>query len=268
VKRSARVESEAAVPAASADPQPAECQLVSPLVGYERWASTYDTFPNPLLAREERYLLPLLGNLHETYTLDLACGTGRWLEKILARGERGVGLDFSAAMLQIANGKDEIKGRLARAVCERIPFRSGSFDLAICSFALGHIDVLDTLEGELARVTKVGADIFVSDLHPEAHAWGWRSGFRDKAASVQVLTRAHAIADIVQTFCNRHFECVSSETLWLGEPEKPIFEAAGKLRSFTETCTVPALFVCHFKRIAVSTALFKHPSVPNPEVGS
>ena len=53
---------------------------VSAAEGYERWAPIYDDAPNPLLAREERYLLPLLIDLGDKAILDLACGTGRWLE--------------------------------------------------------------------------------------------------------------------------------------------------------------------------------------------
>ena len=59
---------------------------ISVAEGYERWAPTYDHAPNPLLAREERHLLPLLEDLQSKRMLDLACGTGRWLEKLATRG--------------------------------------------------------------------------------------------------------------------------------------------------------------------------------------
>ena len=109
---------------------------VSAAEGYERWAPSYDRTPNPLLAREERYLVPLLPDLHDKHVLDLACGTGRWLERLLARGAHlGVGVDFSIAMLGIARRKVTLTGRLARADCLRLPFRTSVFDLAVCSFA-------------------------------------------------------------------------------------------------------------------------------------
>src|ERR1035438_8802237 len=64
--------------------------------GYERWAPTYDDFPNPVLAREQRYILPLLPSLRNRHVLDLACGTGRWLERLLSAGALpGVGVDLS-----------------------------------------------------------------------------------------------------------------------------------------------------------------------------
>ena len=77
--------------------------------GYERWAPIYDQSPNPLLAREERYLLPLIVNIRKKRILDLACGTGRWLEMLVAQGgESGVGIDCSEAMLGVAGRKEAI----------------------------------------------------------------------------------------------------------------------------------------------------------------
>jgi ubiquinone/menaquinone biosynthesis C-methylase UbiE len=219
--------------------------------GYERWAPLYDDGPNPLLAREERHLLPLLVDLHDKQILDLACGTGRWLDKLMAHGAAsGVGIDCSAAMLRVAAKKDAITGRLARATCESLPFSAAVFDLAICSFALGHIRDLGSMVRELARVTKPGADVFVSDLHPEAYARGWRVGFRDKATAVQIEMLPRLAEEIVPAFCSKGFECLAHAPLRLGDPEAPLFARAGKVHSFAETCQLPAVLVCHFKRLA------------------
>jgi ubiquinone/menaquinone biosynthesis C-methylase UbiE len=229
---------------------PAGPRRVSTAEGYECWAPFYDEFPNPLLAREERYLLPLLTNLHYKSVLDLACGTGRWLERLIGQGcESGIGIDCSSAMLRVAGSKRAIKGRLAKANCENLPFSSTAFDLAICSFVLGHIKDIGSTVCELARVTRTGADIFVSDLHPEAYAGGWRVGFRDGAMAVEIEMRPRATEEIVSTFCASGFKSRSHETLWLGEPEKPLFARAGKPHSFVEACTLPAVLVHRFRRI-------------------
>lgn len=228
-------------------------RLVSVAEGYERWAPIYDDAPNPLLAREERHLLPLLADLRHKSVLDLACGTGRWLERLMARGGQSVvGIDCSGAMLRVAGRKSAIRQRLGRAVCERLPFRAAVFDLAICSFALGHIRDLRSMVRELARVTKPGADVFISDLHPEAYARGWRVGFRDDNTAVHIEMKSRAAEEVVSTFGSSNFECLIHEPLWLGEPERPIFESAGKSYSFTEACRLPAVLICHFKRVAFS----------------
>jgi ubiquinone/menaquinone biosynthesis C-methylase UbiE len=217
--------------------------------GYERWAPIYDCTPNPLLACEERYLMSLLGDLRERRILDLACGTGRWLERIMARGGRwGVGIDCSAAMLRVARTKDAVAGKLAQATCERLPFRAGVFDLVICSFALGHIRDLGVVARELARVTKPGGDVFISDLHPEAYARGWRVGFRDDNAAVQIEMLPRVAKEIAQALDANGFECRTHQPLRLGDPEKPIFARAGKAHLYPEACQVPAVLLCHFRR--------------------
>jgi ubiquinone/menaquinone biosynthesis C-methylase UbiE len=217
---------------------------------YERWAPIYDHAPNPLLAREERYLLTFFVDLRNKRILDLACGTGRWLERLMNRGATsGVGIDCSIAMLRIAGKKSATKRRLARAVCQSLPFRTAVFDLAICSFALGHIRGLGSMVHELARVTKPGADVFVSDLHPDAYARGWRAGFRDGNTSVQIEMQPRAAEETVHRFCSNGFECLTHESLRLGDPEKPIFAQAGKSHAFADACQIPAVLVCHFRRL-------------------
>ena len=223
---------------------------VSAAEGYECWAPTYDHVPNPLLAREERHLLPLLTDLSNKSVLDLACGTGRWLEKLIAQGcKSATGIDCSTAMLRVAGRKSAIRGRLARATCENLPLPSAAFDLAICSFALGHMWDLRSMVRELARVTRTGADIFVSDLHPEAYARGWRVGFRDGSTAIEIEMRSRAAEEIVHAFCANGFSCQAHEALWLGEPERPLFARAGKSDSFIEACQLPAVLVCHFRRV-------------------
>ncbi len=236
-------------------PEVGDFRTVSVSEGYQRWAPVYDQAPNPLLACEERCLLPLFPDLRNKRVLDLACGTGRWLERLRARGcESGVGVDCSSAMLRVATAKGGITGRLARATCDHLPFRTAVFDLAICSFALGHIRDLGMLVLELARVTKPGAEVFVSDLHPDAYARGWRVGFRDESSAVQIEMLPRAADEIVQKFQTEGFECVTRLDLRLGDPERVIFARAGRAHSFVEACQLPAILVCHFTRLdSIST---------------
>jgi ubiquinone/menaquinone biosynthesis C-methylase UbiE len=223
---------------------------VSVIEGYERWAPTYDRAPNPLLNLEERKLAPLLPSLSGKHVLDLACGTGRWLAKLSADGAGpGVGIDLSTAMLRVAGRKAAIRGRLARADCLRLPFRAAVFDLVVCSFALGHIRDLAAMVQELARVTKSGAEVFVSDLHPEAYARGWRTGFRDTRSAVQIEMSPRTAEEIMRAFYSGGFECLTHVPLCLGEPEKAIFAQAGKSQLFPLACQVPAVLVCQFRRI-------------------
>jgi ubiquinone/menaquinone biosynthesis C-methylase UbiE len=225
---------------------PVAVRRVSVTEGYDLWAPTYDRDPNPLLALEERALQPLLPDVRGKQVLDVACGTGRWLERLLAAGaDSGAGADFSSAMLRAGSSKTWLRGRLVRADCLALPFQSGVADLLICSFALGHIDDLVPVAREFARVTKPGADVFVTDLHPEGYARGWRTGFRYRGESLEI--GASAIDEVRKAFASGGFELARMIEPRLGEPERPLFEQAGRVSVFDRVREIPAVLICHFR---------------------
>ncbi len=224
---------------------------VSAKEGYRRWAPTYDLGLNPLLALEERRLKPMLPCLAGKRVLDLACGTGRWLTQLLAEGAAsGVGVDNSAAMLERAREKTDLRNRLVRADSRSLPFAEAAFDLVICSFALGHLDDLESTAREIARVTAPGAAVYLSDLHPQAYSRGWRTRFRDSRGAVEIQTRPYAVRGLVAAWESAGFEWLGFAECRLGESERPIFAQAGKANLFAEVCKVPAVLILHFQRVA------------------
>lgn len=230
---------------------------VSASEGYQRWASTYDEAPNPLLAREERYLVPLLTHLRQKTILDLACGTGRWLVRLMTQSDGGVGLDCVEAMLRVAGKKQSVAGRLARADCESLPFRNGVFDLVMCSFAIGHIQNVKHFAAGVARVAKPSASVLISDLHPAAYERGWRVGFRDGNGAAEIETWPRPAEEIIQAFHGNGLWCQTQVTLRLEEPEKVIFARAGRLDSFRSACQVPAIQILQFRRFGSSVGIGK-----------
>jgi ubiquinone/menaquinone biosynthesis C-methylase UbiE len=59
--------------------------------------------------------------------LDVACGTGRWLEELWQRGAASaVGLDVSTEMLRQARGKAALASRVVQADAMDMPLRSKS----------------------------------------------------------------------------------------------------------------------------------------------
>jgi ubiquinone/menaquinone biosynthesis C-methylase UbiE len=223
---------------------------VSVTEGYARWAASYDQTPNPLLALEERCLLPLLPDIAGKRVLDLACGTGRWLERLSAADPvLGIGIDLSPAMLRVAGEKTAIRGRLARADCLTLPLRDAAFDLAICSFALEHIGKFSELARECWRVLGEPSDLFISELHPAAYSAGWRTGFRDQQGALQIETTSHSSSEIVTAFNRVGFELARALECFVGEPERPLFVQAGKESYFDKARTVPAIMILHFRRV-------------------
>lgn len=125
---------------------------------YRLWSATYDSDPNPLLALERRVLTDRLAIIPGMRVLDLATGTGRWLEYALSQGARAFGIDTSREMLARAARKPGASGRLIRATVCELPFRQTFAELAICSFGLAYVanGYVGNLEGafrEMARVS-------------------------------------------------------------------------------------------------------------------
>ena len=218
--------------------------------GYERWAQTYDDGHNPLLALEQRKIASMLPDLAGKTVLDVACGTGRWFSPLAARGlKQLIATDISRAMLRIAATKVNCPLALIQADCAAIPLKDGGIDFAICSFATGHMSNLDRFAKECSRVLRAGAELFISDLHPEAYSAGWRTSFRDHHGSAEIETIARSGDDVVNTFCSNHFQCIGTYGFCLEESEWPIFVAAGKEKFFAVASELRAVFVCRFRRM-------------------
>lgn len=225
-----------------------QARRVSVSEGYRLWAQTYDSDPNPLLALEERMIEPLLPKLTRKTVVDLACGTGRWLAKLLSRGAFGVGIDFSGEMLEHALRKPGLAGRIVKGDCLSLPLRDSSADLVMCSFALGHFADLRVFAGELGRIARRDSEVFLADLHPHGHEIGWRCGFRHAGIAHEIAILSRPIDEFRHVFESEGFELVHQLEPFLGKDEKPIFKRAGKANLFESLCNTPAIFVCHFKR--------------------
>lgn len=226
-----------------------ECVGVSE--GYERWAQTYDRTPNPVLALEERHFKQIVPDLCGKLVLDLACGTGRWLPLLVARGASSVvGLDRSAAMLRIAREKAGIHSAIVLADCLRLPFPDSAFDFAICSFALNHIEPLDLMARELARVTKWQGQVVISEMHPDAYANGWRPGFRDERSAVQIESLSYTAEHVISCFRSHEVECDELHEFAFEDFERPIFVAAGKENIFETVNNIPAIQIYEFRKLA------------------
>jgi SAM-dependent methyltransferase len=69
--------------------------------------------------------------------MDLGCGTGLFLQDILRREERAVGIDISFDMLEV--GRRAMPGApLVTADAERLPVRPGTFKAVVCKGSLHH----------------------------------------------------------------------------------------------------------------------------------
>jgi malonyl-CoA O-methyltransferase len=221
---------------------------VPPAEGHRIWSESYDSWPNPLLALEFRYLSRMMPDTEGRLVLDVACGTGRWLAHLVALGARAFGIDGSREMLLIASEKPALRGRLMRGDLCHLPFHDACTDLVICAFSLAYIKMLEQGVSELSRLVKEGGTVIVSDFHPEGHARGWKRAFRIGSETYEIEDYPYTIEGLLEAARNAGLELEELQQPGLEEPERRSFQEAGKEALFEEARGVPAVLIARWKR--------------------
>jgi SAM-dependent methyltransferase len=209
--------------------------LLSPADAYQRLAATYDSVANPLISLEHRTVLSILPELSGRAVVDVGAGTGRWGRVCNAAGARTISVDFCAAMLQQAPAPVIVGD------ARRLPLPDQSADFVMCAFTLGYAP--DCLS-ELARIVRPGGMVIASDVHPDAVKSGWKRSFRLGGEVIEIDNCGYEIKDL---------GCPPLRLVQLlqprfDRPEREIFEAAGKLESFSALARIPAIFVAQWIR--------------------
>ena len=214
---------------------------------FDRWAPSYDTQPNPLLALEQRVLLPRFGDVRGLDVLDAGCGTGRWLGQFAGRSPRSlVGVDISPVMLGLAASKLNHGCELLLGSCTALPVRDAAADLVLSSFVVSYLDDVEGFAQEIDRVSRPGAMIFLTDMHPETEAsLQWKRG-------TQLDGRGWPLSRIIQAFEDRGFTLVSLTEPAFGIPERQIFEECGREDLYESAAGLPAIYVLQLRKPPVS----------------
>jgi ubiquinone/menaquinone biosynthesis C-methylase UbiE len=169
--------------------------------GYDRWAETYDTDGDPLIALEERHIGSLVGEVDGRIVADVGCGTGRHAVRLAAAGARVTALDFSPRMLEIARtkaGAERVRFHL-HDVTTRLPLDDGAADRVLSCLMLEHVADLASFFGELSRVCAPPPRgvIVVSAMHPAMLLRGVQARFHDPrtGARIQPASFPYQVSD-------------------------------------------------------------------------
>ena len=132
---------------------------------YDGFADWYDANIGPFADAAGRELLDLLGP-GPGRCLDLACGTGINLARLVDAGWAVTGVDLSADQLRVARQRAPAGAELVQADVTALPFEQASFDAVACS--LLHTDVADfaAVCREAARVLRPGRRLAYVGIHP------------------------------------------------------------------------------------------------------
>ena len=229
---------------------PASATPVSARAGYDLWAPHYALDANPLLALQQRSMEPMLPPIRGRRVVDLACGTGRWLERVAARAPRAfVGIDFSFAMLQRARQVPELRGHIFCGDCSSLPLCDRCADVVLCSLALDHIPDLMAFARAVARIADDGAVLLLSEFHPDAHRRGWKRTFQSGNETFELEVTPRDLDDVHSAFESAGFRLEQHEEPAFAEPERRAFATAGREDLFERVRSAgPALFISRYVR--------------------
>ena len=137
---------------------------------FDQQAATYD---RDVKGQHARALYPVilekLSRIPYHTALDLGCGTGELMRRILEKDGSKVlyGLDLSEQMLETAKKKLGGKVDLVLGDSEHLPFEDASFDVVYCNDSFHHYPAPDEVLGEVFRVLKPGGTFLMCDSwHP------------------------------------------------------------------------------------------------------
>lgn len=160
--------------------------------GYDLWAGTYDSTPNPIVAADARITFAALSPRPGERILDAGCGTGRHLKALAAAGACATGLDFSTGMLRVARG---VAPLVQADLHAPLPFRPHSFDAVLCSLIGEHLHRLDVPMRSFREVLVPGGRLVFSVYHPDLAAAGKEANFAIDGAEVRLGAVRYTLDD-------------------------------------------------------------------------
>ena len=217
-------------------------RLSSP-AAYRLWAPYYDAFPNPILALEERMITDLFSARVVRTVIDVGCGTGRSMLCYNSLQATAFGADPCPEMLAEANKKTGISGTVVQAEASQLPFATGIADVAVCSFTLSYVSELPRALRELARITRIGGQIVISDLHPAAIGKGWTRTFRVGSETFEIEDAGYRDEEMLHACKDAGLRIQNTRESAFSEAEKLIFAAAGKEHLYSKVAGIPAVRV-------------------------
>jgi SAM-dependent methyltransferase len=173
--------------------------------GYDRWSSSYDATPNPVVALDRRHTLRALDPRPGERVLDAGCGTGAHLAGVAAAGGCAFGLDFSRGMVREAR-RNAPGARLAQADLGReLPVRPGGFDALLSSLVSEHLkDLRRFFRGCFGALRRGGRLVF-SAFHPEPARSGIEANFTEDGTEYRLGAERYTVDDYLNHIADAGF---------------------------------------------------------------
>ena len=124
--------------------------------------------------RWKRLLVKMAGVRPGEKALDLCCGTGDIAFALRAAGADVVGLDFSPAMLSVAQKRGQNEVQFIQGDAQHVPFEDAAFDIVTIGYGLRNLESWGAGLEEMVRLARPGGRLLALDFgKPENPVWRW-----------------------------------------------------------------------------------------------
>ncbi len=198
---------------------------------YTQWAPNYDTDVNLTRDLDREVTARLLGDKRYALTVEAACGTGKNTPFFASISGSVLALDFSPGMLALARERvlaTNVEFQQSDLL-ETWPCADESAALVSCNLVLEHIENLQHIFNQAARVLADGGTFFVSELHPHKQYLGSQARFvNEQQIETRIEAFVHHLSDYLRAAEATNLQLKKIEESWhaeeigLGKPPRLI----------------------------------------------
>lgn len=201
------------------DPTP-ETPTLSVEAAYALAAECYDAWSWQSFWRENEFPLvramladaiPAGEHPEERALLDIGCGTGWYMAHLADLFGHVAGVDISESMLDVARASYPA-AEFRHAPADALPFADGAFDAAVCCRVMTHLESLDGVFAEAARVLRPAGAFVVSNI-AVSERFGRTRLPVPGGGTVFASTFGHGIGEIGETAARHGFETRAAHAL-------------------------------------------------------
>jgi SAM-dependent methyltransferase len=164
---------------------------------YDLWAKEYDAQPgNLMLDLDETLFSELIRGVafRNKRIIDFGCGTGRHWQKLYAEHPAQLhGYDVSQGMLHVLKKKFP-QAKVSLLLKTKLSECPGeSEDILVSSLTIAHVENIREAFSEWNRALKPGAQILITDYHPDTLAKGGNRTFIHEGKKVAIKNHVHTL---------------------------------------------------------------------------
>jgi ubiquinone/menaquinone biosynthesis C-methylase UbiE len=188
---------------------------------YNLWAAIYDDNRNKTRDLDGLITSKVLSNYPFEKVLEIGCGTGKNTLWLAERARQIWAMDFSKEMLEKLKTKlgDYSLNLYEADIQKPWPIEDQQVDLAITNLVLEHIQDLNFIFQEAARVLQSKGLFFVSELHPIKQYLGSKAQFEQDGETQLLDCYVHHISDYLESAKVAGFECIDLQE-WFDDNDK------------------------------------------------